>query len=178
MEKTDNSIILGMDSTNHLLDWFAERGQKFMVIHIPTVLSMSQIDRAAFLLFLYDFHLRDSMPDLRPVDGHRREIQQLAFREYFLICLEDLRKFPIDLLDMFQRWVLKYRDQRQTTNLIEDECSCKKNKRCLTCEGTGKVLVFVEMNQIEALLAEGKTWDEVDRQLAENSKKNLPMQTR
>ena len=177
--------IPGMDTPQHVRDWFVAKGHPYLVFNVADVLEMVEDDQRLFLDIMARAGVGYAPPHITqhtpwgatsvpihtpPAPDLRGHIQRAGTRGYALVDISRLCEVTIEELQAVQALCVAYRDVRQgkLEPSIKSPCDCTKGNRldrgCPNCGGRGYVRVLLEMSEIEAALASGKTWEEIDKE--------------
>jgi hypothetical protein len=156
-----------MDDPERLRKFFRAKGHKQLVFRVADVLDMRADDQS----LLIDTMARlgwATMPDEVPL---RSKLQAAGVRGYICLSIEmACQALSLEELQALQALIYSYKETRSTKWFpsVEKPCDCTDNGTkiarvgCTHCSGRGMVNILVELSDEEQLLAEGKTWEEID----------------
>lgn len=141
----------GLDTPKHLWDWLHASGRKNLVLRVADVLGLEE---------RYQQRLAAHLGHDDPVD--RSWWQQKGVNGYITISWDYFKDLTMaqlqDLQEILMHYVLVRQEKGEPSR--KEVCECNRGDRpdptCKYCDGTGAILVLLEMTEEEQRLAEGR----------------------
>lgn len=157
------TLLRGLDSAAHLYDWLTARGQQRIVVDVVDVLYMTRDDQLLYLELCQMWGL-GFLVDAGDNDTLRRIIKGTGFRGYQLWPVDRLAAFSLDQLGVVQGFLHAYLESRRGRGKHTIKKPCCGKPSCKECGGAGYTLVLEETSALERALAEGRSWDDIDKE--------------
>ena len=124
---TAEITVRGIDSAEHLRDWFAAKGQAYLVFKLADVLDLTEDNQRLFLDLVDWIGSAPSLVDAINLPT-RDQVQRAGHRGYALIPIPEMCKLlELDDLQAVQALVFAYRQARQDKMEPShvEPCDCK-----------------------------------------------------
>jgi hypothetical protein len=152
-EAPKEEVARGIDDKRKLLGFFAAKGHRNLVLRVADLRDLPEPAQYTLITFLSKWGgLARPAIEKQPWWFFLYH----AFDGYVSVPFDKLLEAPLERLEELQQAMMLYRDVRRgkgEPSRIE-ACKCKGFGRCKECDGTGRIVTFVEMSDEERALAE------------------------